>query len=213
LARTLKGILPEELNAMVRMLPQALPPAKPLPAVYPAVGTRRARVALLAGCVQQALEPEINWATLRVLARNGMEVLIPPEQGCCGALAMHTGDSKRARVLAARNLRAFAGEVDAVLTNAAGCGSGMKEYPLLFKGTEMEDEAATCCPGQDVTQFLDDWIGRSSTCRSPGLPTMTPTTWRMPRCDCRAAPPFVKIPNLILLSVPEANLLWIGGHV
>ena len=65
--------------------------AQPLPAVFPAEGERRARVALLAGCAQQVLEPEIGWATLRVLARNGVETVVPSGQGCCGALAMHGG--------------------------------------------------------------------------------------------------------------------------
>jgi len=82
---------------MLSLPPDSLPPnSKPLPRVHPAEGERRARVALLAGCVQQVLAPDINWATLRVLARNGVEVVIPEGQGCCGALMMHTGDAATA---------------------------------------------------------------------------------------------------------------------
>ena len=92
---------------MLNLLPEELPAAQPLPAVYPAQGVRRARVALLAGCVQQVLAPEINWATLRVLARNGVEVVIPPAQGCCGALSMHIGEAAQARTLARNNLGVF----------------------------------------------------------------------------------------------------------
>ena len=115
--------------------------AQPLPAVFPAEGARRARVALLAGCAQQVLEPEIGWATLRVLARNGVETVVPRGQGCCGALAMHGGRADQARQLARRNLRAFPADVDAVIANAAGCGSGMREYGLLFAGEPDEERA------------------------------------------------------------------------
>ena len=102
---------------------------------HPAEGPRRARVALLAGCVQQALDPEIGWATLRVLARNGVETVIPRGQGCCGALALHSGQADQARALARRNLAAFAvDDVDAIITNTAGCGSGMHDYEVLFRG-------------------------------------------------------------------------------
>src|SRR5256885_640204 len=75
LASPLKGALPEKLGAMLNLLPAEVPPAHPLPELIPAQGPRRARVALLAGCVQQVLAPEINWATVRVLARNGVEVV------------------------------------------------------------------------------------------------------------------------------------------
>ena len=92
--RPFSGLLPDELQAMLGMLPDRLPVSKPLPALTPAEGPRRARVALLVGCVQEVLAPEINWATLRVLAKNGVEVVVPPGQGCCGALLLHTGDHR-----------------------------------------------------------------------------------------------------------------------
>lgn len=143
LAQPLGRILPVELRGMLSLLPDHLPATQPFPEVYPAEGPRRARVALLIGCVQNVLAPEINWATLRVLARNGVEVIIPPGQGCCGALTLHTGDNERSQHMARRNLRAFSQEVDAIVTNAAGCGSGMKEYGMLFKGTPDEEAALT----------------------------------------------------------------------
>jgi glycolate oxidase iron-sulfur subunit len=140
---------------MLDLLPENLPAPKPLPAFYPAVGTPRARIAFLAGCVQQVLDPEINWATLRVLARNGVEVIVPAGQGCCGALLMHTGNLADARNLASKNMRIFPQDVDAILTNAAGCGSGMKEYAQLFHG-EPEEKAAQIFSKQvvDVSAFL-----------------------------------------------------------
>lgn len=157
LVRPLRRVMPDGIGAMLSLLPSALPPKAPLlPEVYPAVGERRARVALLAGCVQQVLAPEINWATLRVLAANGVEVVIPRGQTCCGALSMHTGDAEHARKLAAQNLQVFPQGVDAILSNAAGCGSSMKEYGLLFKGTPQEEAAqAFAQKVQDVSEFLD----------------------------------------------------------
>jgi glycolate oxidase iron-sulfur subunit len=142
LARRATPLLPARLRRMLDLLPAALPASPPLPAHTPASGRRRARVVLLTGCVQRVLRPSINHATLRVLAANGVEVLVPPEQGCCGALALHSGFEARAHALASHNARLFPPDVDAIVTNAAGCGSAMKEhhYPA---------------PVRDVAEFLD----------------------------------------------------------
>jgi glycolate oxidase iron-sulfur subunit len=158
IGRALKGALPEQFGAMLNLLPDKLPKARPLPHLYPAQGKRRARVALLSGCVQTVLEPEINWATLRVLAENGVETVIPQGQGCCGSILMHIGEDAQALKLARQNLRAFnPAEVDAIITNAAGCGSGMKEYDLLFKGMAGEDQAIEFAHRvKDVALFLDE---------------------------------------------------------
>src|SRR5207249_1186691 len=95
-----------------------------LPAVIPARGTRRARVALFEGCVQRAVFGATNAATARVLARNGVEVLVPKEQTCCGALHVHSGDRAQGRELAKENIAALEGlEVEAFVVNAAGCGA------------------------------------------------------------------------------------------
>ena len=141
--KALASSMPATVGAMLALLPDSIPPSTSLPAVVPAVGTRRARVALLAGCVQQVLRPSINAATCRLLAANGVEVVIPREQGCCGALALHTGLEARAERLAARNRRAFPRDVDAIVTNAAGCGSALK------------DDGALPAPARDVAEFLD----------------------------------------------------------
>lgn len=209
-AMPVKGALPKAFQPMLAMLPQALPAAQPLPAIYSPQGVRRARVALLAGCVQQALDPLINWASLRVLARNGVEVVIPAEQGCCGALALHTGEAALARAQAVRNLQAFPREVDAILTNAAGCGAGMGEYPLLLKGSQWEQEARDFAARvQDISEFLD------------ALGIVDPPPLEQPvrlayhdACHLAhaqgvtAAPRRLlgRIPNLELLPLPEGDL-------
>jgi glycolate oxidase iron-sulfur subunit len=157
LAKPFQGLFKGRLADMLGFLPDKLPKAKPLPEVFPAEGTRRAKVALLAGCAQQVLAPDINWATLRVLAKSGVEVVIPKEQSCCGALAAHTGVASQAKQFAKHNLKAFAKDIDAILTNAAGCGSGMHEYGLWLKGEAEEAEAQAFSKRvKDVSVFLSE---------------------------------------------------------
>ena len=155
--KALNPLLPTALGTMLDLLPDHLPASVHLPAVSPAQGKPQARVALLSGCVQQVLAPAINRATVEVLTRNRVEVVIPPKQGCCGALAMHSGAANQARGLARRNFKAFdLDAVDAVVTNAAGCGSGMHEYPLLFAGEPDEEIAQRFAEKvQDISVFLD----------------------------------------------------------
>jgi glycolate oxidase iron-sulfur subunit len=123
---------------MLDLVPDSVPPTQTWPRVTPACGERRARVALLTGCAQQVLDPDINTATIEVLARHGVEVIVPAAQGCCGGLAWHTGDLRAARAFAQRNLDAFPSDIDAIVTNAAGCSSAMHEYHLILRGTADE---------------------------------------------------------------------------
>jgi glycolate oxidase iron-sulfur subunit len=102
--------------------------------VFPAVGERRGRVAFLAGCINNVAFSHLNRATVKVLTENGIEVHIPAGQGCCGALDAHAGFREDARKLARRNIEIFlGGDYDAIVTNAAGCGSLMKEYDDLLE--------------------------------------------------------------------------------
>src|SRR5262245_10974166 len=208
-ARLVAGLLPRRLRALVDLIPDKVVQQPDLPERYPSQGPRRARVALLAGCVQQVLAPEIGWATLRVLARNGVEVLVPRGQSCCGALAMHVGDGQAARATARTNLQIFPSDVDAVLTDAAGCGSGMKEYGMLFEG-EPEADTARAFAGRvrDVSEFLDE-LGIEA---PPSLPEPLALAYHdachlahaqrvrlAPRRLLRA------ISNVTLLEVPDAG--------
>jgi glycolate oxidase iron-sulfur subunit len=141
---------------MLEMVPAGRSRREPLREVYPAIGRRKARVGLLAGCAQQVLSPGINRAAIRVLNRNGVEVIVPATQACCGALAMHVGAEEEARATAGRNLAAFPDDLDAVITTAAGCGSGMQEYGLLFRGEPEEKKATTLAEKtRDICTFLD----------------------------------------------------------
>jgi glycolate oxidase iron-sulfur subunit len=141
LGKVIAPLMPSALKPMLELLPAHVPPKQSWPVVSPAQGERRARVALLIGCAQQVLEPDINTATIDVLTRNGVEVVVPPAQGCCGGLAWHAGALDPAKEFARRNLAAFPDDVDAILTNAAGCGSAMHEYHLILAGTPDEARA------------------------------------------------------------------------
>jgi glycolate oxidase iron-sulfur subunit len=126
---------------------------------FPAQGQRRARVALFAGCVAQVSFSALNDATIRVLTTNGCEVVVPRGQLCCGALAAHAGVRDIARQLARRNLDVFLrDEFDAVVTNAAGCGSTLKEYEQLFPAEDRPQEQAHVFRRRmrDVSEFLAD---------------------------------------------------------
>jgi glycolate oxidase iron-sulfur subunit len=126
---------------------------------FPALGRRRARVALFAGCVAQVSFSALHEATIRVLTANGCEVVVPAGQTCCGALAAHAGVRDMARSLARTNLDVFLGdEFDAVITNAAGCGSTLKEYEHLFATGTPENSKAQAFRQKmrDVTEFLAD---------------------------------------------------------
>lgn len=125
---------------------------------YAPIGERRARVALLSGCVMSAVFGATNRATVKVLRHNGCEVLVPKDQGCCGALLQHNGDKHTALELAKHNVDVFGKlEVDALLVNAAGCGAMMKEYAELLKDEPAYAERAARLTGkmQDVAEFLD----------------------------------------------------------
>jgi glycolate oxidase iron-sulfur subunit len=124
---------------------------------FPARGERRARVAFFAGCVAQVTFAELNRATIRVLQANGCEVVVPAGQVCCGALAAHAGVRDVARDLALTNFEKFrAADFDAILTNAAGCGSTLKEYTHLFPEGDPAHSKAHIFSGKmrDVTEFL-----------------------------------------------------------
>jgi glycolate oxidase iron-sulfur subunit len=156
LARPLAGLLPASLGSMLGLMPARVPPAIAHPAAVPAEGARRGRVALMTGCVQDVLRPAITAATARVLASQGVEVVIPAGQGCCGALAAHSGALDRGARLADVHRRAFPADVDAIVTTAAGCGSWMKEH------------GAAAPPVVDAAEYLDALgLGRPMALRQP----------------------------------------------
>ena len=142
LVRPLAAFLPGRLGALVDLAPARLEAPSPTatPQVFAAQGKRRKRVALLTGCAQQVLGIAINEATVRILRRHGCEVVVSPS-GCCGALEFHMGREDQARVRARRAIAAWTAELDgagldAVVVNASGCGSTVKDYGHMFRDDE-----------------------------------------------------------------------------
>jgi glycolate oxidase iron-sulfur subunit len=159
LARPLAPFLPARLGAMLRLVPVSLPPRGQLDrsGVFPGEGVRKKRVALLAGCAQRVLDPDINAATIRLLNRVGCEVVVPPAAGCCGALVHHMGEDKAGRDFARRNIDAFlAEEPDAIVINASGCGTTVKDYGYMFRNEPAYAEKARRVSqlARDVTELL-----------------------------------------------------------
>jgi glycolate dehydrogenase iron-sulfur subunit len=137
LARPIRGLLPARMQAMLKLAPRSVGRSAIVkPQVFPAEGSHRLRVALLTGCVQQVIDAAINQATLRLLRRHGAEVVVVPGVGCCGALAHHLGEDVLDRVRA--NVDAWTAElergIDAIVVNASGCGTMVKDYGFLLRG-------------------------------------------------------------------------------
>ena len=143
IGKALRPFLPRRLANLVSLTPPitAHHLAAKLPEFTPAKGARRARVALLAGCVQRVYFPSVNEATIRVLSAEGCDVVVPRDLGCCGALSAHAGRDEEARRFERKAIDAVtSAKVDAVIVNAAGCGSWMKEWKKL--------------PVKDISEFL-----------------------------------------------------------
>ena len=157
LGRPLAPIMPGPLKAMLSLAPKKVPPVSWMddPQVFPALGPRRMRVALLTGCAQRALDTDINAATIRLLTRHGAEVVIADGMGCCGALSHHMGREDESHRAAAANIRAWmaakdTGGLDAIVINTSGCGTTVKDYGHMFRNDALAAEAA------DVSRLAKD---------------------------------------------------------
>jgi glycolate oxidase iron-sulfur subunit len=152
----LTKLLPPTLRRLHAMLPELSPtPSPPLPDVLPPVGPKRARVALFLGCVADAIFPETNAATARVLQQNGCEVVVPPAQVCCGAIHYHSGVEGPAIELARTNLAAFdPDEFDAIIVNAAGCGAMLKDYAHLLPPDDHVAAERFVAKVRDISEYL-----------------------------------------------------------
>jgi glycolate oxidase iron-sulfur subunit len=170
--------LATRLRAMLRLAPARLPPpsATERPGVYTAIGPRRGRVALLAGCAQPVLAPSINEATIRLLTRLGIEVVVTRGAGCCGSLNHHIGQHDAAMAFARANIDAWCDEaahggLDAIIVNASGCGTTIKDYGFMFRAEAGDWPAkAERVAGLalDITEYLAR-IGYAPTREAAGL--------------------------------------------
>ena len=163
LARPLAGLMPDRrLRVMLGMAPTRLPAPSLADRgqVFPADGMRRGRVALMIGCAQRTLNTQINEATIRLLRRAGIEVVIPEDFGCCGALDIHMGRERDGNGHARRAIASLlaaerGGALDAVIVNTSGCGTTIKDYGHVFKGDPIEADARRVAAlARDVTEYL-----------------------------------------------------------
>jgi glycolate oxidase iron-sulfur subunit len=163
LARPLARFLPSRLAPMMALAPASVPRASRTDRqrVFPAEGERRMRVALLPGCAQRVLAPEINEATIRLLTRHGCEVVTAPGTGCCGSLVHHLGQEREALAFARADIDAWererlAGGLDAIAVNASGCGTTVKDYGFMLREDPAYAEKAArfAALARDVTEIV-----------------------------------------------------------
>ncbi|TRD20601.1 glycolate oxidase subunit GlcF [Palleronia caenipelagi] len=164
LARPLSAMMPDKrLRAMLELAPKRVAPASDVdrPQVHRTEVAPRMRVALLTGCAQSALDPEINAATVRLLTRLGCEVVIAEGMGCCGALTHHMGQVDQSHTQAAANIRAWmavkaSGGLDAIVINTSGCGTTVKDYGHMMRQTDLAAEAAEVSGlACDISELLE----------------------------------------------------------
>ena len=205
-ASGLLRVIPKRLQAMEALLPR-LTAAETVAEVTPALGEKRRRVGLLLGCVQREFFPQVNAATARVLAAEGCEVVSPADQPCCGALLVHAGEEAGAAMLARHLINVFerAG-VDAIVTNAAGCGSNVKEYGHLLRddpqyAARARDFSAKC---QDISELLANMEPRAK--RNP----LRMKVAFHDSCHLQHAQGVRAQPRTLLAAIPELELLEIA---
>ena len=163
IARPIAPLLPQRLRAMLALAPRDLPAPASVdrPQIFSAQGERKLRVALLSGCAQTVLDPRINEATIRLLTRHGVEVVVAQDAGCCGALPHHLGKASQAHDLARANIVAWASEaeqggLDFIVVNASGCGTQVKDYGFMFRNDAAlaEKAARISALARDVTEIV-----------------------------------------------------------
>jgi glycolate oxidase iron-sulfur subunit len=208
--------LPKRLRELEAMTPTVQPKfsAELIPPVTSPLGTKRYRVALLTGCAQDLIFSDVNRDTAEVLARNGCEVITPPEQLCCGSLHAHNGEWELAHQLARKQIDQFPPEqFDAIITNAAGCGSHLKHYAKLLEGDPAYEKRAHLWDAR--VKDIHEWLAETGIAKPTNSPPQTVTYHEachlchgqkitaQPRTLLRA------IPNLKLVELPEST--WCCG--
>jgi glycolate oxidase iron-sulfur subunit len=170
---------------------------------FAATGARKATAFLHAGCIMHVAFAEWNEASVRVLTRAGVEVMVPRDQGCCGAITIHAGEMARGRELAKRNIAAFERSgADVYVINAAGCGSALKEYGQLFHDDPEWHERATAFSAKvrDITEYLDE-IGLG-----PGLRRIEASATYQDPCHLAHAQRITAPPRRLLAQIPGLEL-------
>ncbi len=175
LAKPFTGLVPGPMKTALNLVPATLPKPSPVdrPQVFASEGARARRVALMTGCAQQILAPQINEATIRLLTRHGCEVVVAEGAGCCGALTHHLGQDSNG--FARANVSAWTREIesgglDAIVVNASGCGTTVKDYGFIFRNDPAlsAPAAAIAARARDVTELMAE-IGLKTPANPSGL--------------------------------------------
>jgi glycolate oxidase iron-sulfur subunit len=216
LGRPLRRLLPERIAGMLALAPARLPAASAVdrPQVFAAEGARRARIALLSGCAQQVLAPAINEATIRLLTRHGVEVVVAKGGGCCGALVHHMGREAQALAAARANVDAWEsareqGGLNAVIINASGCGTTVKDYGFMLREDAAYADKAARIAGlaQDVTEFLHE-LGLRPAAHARELVVAYHSACSMQHGQCITAQPkdLLRAAGFTVEEIPEGHI-------
>ncbi len=214
--RIFAPLMPRRLRAMLALAPRRLPRASSLdrPQTIPAQGARKKRVALLAGCAQRVLDPEINAATIRLLTRHGCEIVIAEGAECCGALVHHMGKEERAHAQAKRTIDAWwrvheAAPLDAVVINTSGCGTTVKDYGFMFRGDPAyaEKAAKISALARDVSELMAE-LGLESAAAPEKLAVAYHAACSLQHGQKITAPPKALLARagFALREIPEGHL-------
>lgn len=215
-AKPFAALAPGRLKALLSMAPFHVPAPSSVdrPQVHAADGQRKGRVALLTGCAQKVLNPAINEATVRLLNRHGIEVVVTRGVGCCGALTHHMGRTADSHARASGNVRAWTAEIegeglDAIIINASGCGTTVKDYGFMFRGDPALREQAERVSAltRDISEYLLE-IGLDASAPQEGLAVAYHAA-----CSLQHGQKITEAPKTLLAeagfdvkAVPEAHL-------
>lgn len=209
LTRPLWFLLPKFLKPMLELIPDEIPAAVPQP-ISAKADCKQGTVGLLAGCAQQVLAPEINAATISLLTKLGFEVVVPPNQSCCGGLDWHEGRAKSTQNLAAKNFDKFAG-LETIITNAAGCGSAIKEYGLAFAGSNRQNQAKSFASRViDISVFVAEHLRSADNNPSFRLSTSKKIAYH-DACHLAHAQSIRRQPRSLLGMIENAELVPIAN--
>lgn len=201
-------MLPKRLRELEEMMPRVQPrlSADLIDPVTPAIGTRRYRVAMLTGCAQDLMFSDVNRDTVEVLAHNGCEVITPIRQFCCGSLHAHNGEWNLAQQLARRQIDQFAPEeLDAIITNAAGCGSHLKHYATLLEGDPIYAERAQLWDSK--IKDIHEWLVQIGIIPPVGPDAPSQTVTYHEACHLCHGQKISRQPRQVLGAIPNLKLV------
>jgi len=216
LGRPFKALMPGRLKGLLAMAPKSIPSSSQVdrPQTFPTQRKRKMRVALMNGCAQKVLDPKINEATIRLLTRHGVEVVVAKGSGCCGALTHHMGMEKNSHKSAAANIRAWRDEMnceglDHIVINTSGCGTTVKDYGYMFRDdkTLAKDAKTVSEMARDITELMSE-LNLQPSGKVPKLKIAYHSACSMQHGQKITSLPYelLKTAGFEVVSIPESHL-------